>query len=78
MKDIKDIPVNYRFIPSTVENIKEVEKVRYNAYGYSFTCENNCFVEAILDGKIIMFGCYIFDELVGGCYVSNSNQSLYI
>lgn len=61
--------------------IEELELARFDAYGMKtddFDLKNTFSANQLRNKKYLAFGAYLEDELVGGCYVSNSRNSLYI
>lgn len=65
----------------TDENIEKLELARFDAYGMKtddFDLKNTFSANQLRNKKYLAFGAYLEDELVGGCYVSNSRNSLYI
>lgn len=73
--------IEYKLIPLTKENIQLLEKIRYNAYGLDLNNippENGFYTKELTQGKYLVFGCYLDNQLVGACYTSKSLNSLYI
>lgn len=76
--------VRYTTLENTEESIIQVEKLRYNAYGYD-PLENE---EEILDisyyareikrGNMMIFASFIEDEMCAACYVSYTASSIFI
>lgn len=65
----------------TDENIEKLELARFDAYGMKvddFDLKNTFSANQLRNKKYLAFGAYLEDELVGGCYISNSRNSLYI
>ena len=65
----------------TDENIEKLELARFDAYGMKtddFDLKNTFSANQLRNKKYLAFGAYLEDKLVGGCYVSNSRNSLYI
>lgn len=65
----------------TDENIEKLELARFDAYDMKtddFDLKNTFSANQLRNKKYLAFGAYLEDELVGGCYVSNSRNSLYI
>ena len=65
----------------TDENIEKLELARFDAYGMKtddFDLKSTFSANQLRNKKYLAFGAYLEDELVGGCYVSNSRNSLYI
>ena len=65
----------------TDENIEKLELARFDAYGMKrddFDLKNTFSADQLRNKKYLAFGAYLEDKLVGGCYVSNSRNSLYI
>lgn len=65
----------------TDENIEKLELARFDAYGMKtddFDLKNTFSANQLRNKKYLAFGAYLEDELVGGCYVSSSRNSLYI
>ena len=65
----------------TDENIEKLELARFDAYGMKtddFDLKNTFSANQLRNKKYLAFGAYLEDELVGGCYVSNSRNFLYI
>ena len=59
-------------------NIDELELLRYNANGIKKEVTSTYYKKQIEEGKMIAFSCFYNNELVGGAYISNSLQSLFI
>ena len=55
--------------------IAEVERLRGDVFHVS---GGEYFTRAIRDGKIVVLGCFLQNELVGGAYLSSTYQSLFI
>lgn len=65
----------------TDENIEKLELARFDAYGMKtddFDLKNTFSANQLRNKKYLAFGAYLEDKLVGGCYVSNSRNFLYI
>lgn len=63
------------------ENIEKLELARFDAYGMKtdeFDIKNTFYANELRNKKFLAFGTYLEDELIGGCYVSNSRNSLFI
>lgn len=61
--------------------IPELEELRYDAYGMLQTdipYDATYYAKELRQNKYVVYTCYIETELVGACYVSNANNSLYI
>ena len=76
MEDIK-----YGIVPLTNSNIELLENIRFNAYKIDttdFPVKDSFHFGKLQNKKYIVFGCYLNNELIGACYISNSYNSLYI
>lgn len=62
--------------------IRNLEYIRENAFGMKHKnkeeLENNYFYKNIENGKMVLFYIIDNDQIVGGCIVSNTLNSLYI
>ena len=65
-------------LPFDIETINEIENVRYHDYGIENPPENSFYKIQLLERKYIALGAYQNDQLIGGCYVSNSYQSNFL
>lgn len=72
--------INYEIIEPTEENISILETLRFNAYGVKFheIDMNSYHSNLIRNGKILVFGAFLADDLVAACYVTDSHNSLFI
>jgi len=73
--------IKYSILKPTDENIILLEQLRYNAYGFDnqeLKNGNPLHIKYLKEGKYLAFGSYLNDQLIGGCYISNSHNSLYI
>lgn len=73
--------IKYEIIPLTEENITLLERLRYDAYGMNpndFPPENTLHTRELKNGKYLVFGCLLDNQIVGACYTSNTRKSLYI
>lgn len=73
--------IEYKIIPLTKENIKLLESLRYKAYNIdtSIIANNtNIHTKSLEEGKYLVFGCYLNNDLIGACYTSNNYNTLYI
>lgn len=63
------------------ENIEKLELARFDAYGMktdNFDIKNTFYANELRSKEFLAFGTYLEDELVGGCYISDSRNSLFI
>lgn len=61
--------------------IPKLEELRFDAYGIFQTdipYDATYYAKELRQNKYVVYTCYIETELVGACYVSNENNSLYI
>lgn len=61
--------------------IPKLEHLRFDAYGMldsNILCSETYYAKQLKKGTYVVYTCYIEEELVGACYVSNFNNSLYI
>lgn len=73
--------INYKIISLSENTIQLLEKLRYNAYGMdpnSFPVEKTYHTKQLKEGKYLVFGCFLNNQLVGACYTSKTHNSLYI
>ncbi len=70
----------HKLLPPTVDNIKNLETIRYRAYGkeYDGEIENNYYARNLISGEMLLFATFIGEELCAGCYISISQNSLFI
>lgn len=73
--------IKYKLISTNEDNITLLENIRYNAYGMNpneFPPEQTFYTKELKKNKYLVFGCYLDNQLVGACYISNLYNSLYI
>ena len=71
--------VSYKRIDINDEIIIELETLRFNVYNLKSIKPNETyFFLQMKEGKIIPFGAYLEDKLIGACYVSKTYQTLFI
>lgn len=71
--------INFKVIDLTENNIIESEKLRADVYNYKNTKPNETFFyNEMINGKVLAFGAYKEDMLIGACYVSKTFQTLFI
>ena len=72
--------LTYKVEDNTLETANKMEFTRLSSYGFTPTKEeyDPYYIEDITNGRILVITCYYQDKLVGGCYVSNTLNSLYI
>ena len=77
ISDFKEAEM-YDNTPKLIEIANKMEFTRLSSYGFTPTKEDYAqyYINDILNGKILVVTCYKDDKLVGGCYVSNSLNSL--
>lgn len=70
----------HKYLEPTIDNINQTEYIRCRAYNreYDGEIENNYYARNILSGQMLIFATYIGEELCAGCYVSASQNSLFI
>lgn len=73
--------IKFEIINLNEKNIKLLENIRYNAYQLNpldFPPKNTFHTRELKNGKYLVFGCYLNNQLIGACYTSKSHNSLYI
>lgn len=72
--------IEYKHIPLDEQIIDKLENIRYNAYEITNQppIKENYHYRMLQQNKYLVYGCYLNDQLVGACYISNSYNSLYI
>lgn len=73
--------IQYSIINLTDENILKLEQIRYDAYKFDkqeLKEGNPLYIKYLKEGKYLVFGCYLNNQLIGGCYISNFHNSLYV
>ena len=70
----------HKLLPPTIDNIKSLETIRYRAYGkeYDGEIDNNFYARNLISKKMLLFATFIGEELCAGCYISISQNSLFI
>ena len=58
-------------------DIELVDRLRYDAQNMEYV-DNNFFINRIKNGEICVLACFIENSVVGGIYLSNSLNSLYV
>ena len=58
----------------------KLEDIRLRSYGIKPTPNDydKYYIDNIINGSILVFTCYLDEKLIGGCYVSNAFNSIYI
>ena len=73
--------ITYKIILPSKNLVKQLEYLRFACFDMdiNYLKDNQTFYEQnILNGKVLVFGAFKEDELVGACYVSVNLKSLYI
>ena len=71
--------LEYKVITLNDENAIALENLRFKVYDYkNIEPTETYFYREIKNGKILPFGVYENNELIAGCYVSNSYKTLFI
>lgn len=73
--------LEYKVIALNEENIIALENLRFKVYDYKNTDINpteTYSYREMLGNRILPFGVYENNELIAGCYVSNSYKTLFI
>ncbi|MDE5888845.1 MAG: GNAT family N-acetyltransferase [Bacilli bacterium] len=72
--------IEYMIIPPSEENIALLEKLRFDSYGIKINeVDMDSFhANAIREGRILVFACFVDDNLSAACYVTNTYNSLFI
>lgn len=73
--------IEYKTLPPTKTNLLKLEKIRLNAYNINtkdLSPKETFYYQKLKEKKYLIYTCYLNNKLVGGCYISNSNNSLYI
>ena len=60
------------------ESFLEIDKLRFECFNIKNFDETNGYLRKIRDGYVLVVGCYLDNSLVGGVYVSDYLNSLYI
>ena len=70
----------HKLLPPTIDNIKSLETIRYRAYGkeYDGEIDNTFYARNLISKKMLLFATFIGEELCAGCYISISQNSLFI
>lgn len=68
--------MKYKMI-SMINDAEKLEEIRKKTIGVN-TDQPSYYLEQLKNGSMIAMGALLYDELVGGVYVSNSQKSLYI
>lgn len=73
--------IEYRVLLLNDEIINLLECLRYDSYQMKFdksVVTQGYYYNALSNNKYFVFGCFCDNFLIGGCYVSNLYNSLYI
>ena len=73
--------IQYSKLLLTEEMIIQLESIRYNAYNMNteqYPIEKTYHTMNLKKENYLVFGCFLNNQLVGACYTSKSNNSLYI
>lgn len=72
--------ITYKVLDNTKETAEQLEFIRLSSYGFTPTKKeyDELYIRDITNNKILVFACYLNEELIAGCYVSNTFNSLYI
>lgn len=73
--------IEYKIVPLSDETIKLLETIRFNAYNIDPTNldpTKTFYSNNLKNNKYLVFGCYLENQLIGACYISNSYNTLYI
>lgn len=72
--------LEYKIETNSLQVAENLEFIRLSSYGFTPTQEDydQYYIENIINGKILVITCYNEEKLVGGCYISNSLDSIYI
>ncbi|MDE5888844.1 MAG: GNAT family N-acetyltransferase [Bacilli bacterium] len=78
---MSDLKVEIKVLKPSKENIKECERIRYDAIGQvipeQFLTSSKC-AGRLYNAEMLIFGMYLDDILAAGCYVSDSFDTLFI
>lgn len=71
--------IEYKNITLSYDNIKLLETIRYNAYGFKdINIEMGFYMNKLNDKDYLVIGVLLDNKLVGACYIKNTYNSLYI
>lgn len=71
--------LRYELIELNEKNIIELENLRFEVYDYkNMNFKETYFYREMINGNILPFGVYQDEQLIAGCYVSKSFQTLFI
>ncbi len=72
--------IKYKVLDNTLENATMLEHLRLSSYGFTPTEEDydESYIKDICTKRILPFIIIYKDKIVGGSYVSNTLNSLYI
>ena len=69
--------MDYVFLGEDINTYIKLESIRSSAYMCEPYISNN-FLNRLNNGKILLAGALLNNELVAGCYISSCDNSLYI
>ena len=67
-----------KVLEPNISNIEQVEKLRIEAYHLNIENPNLYYTKNILEGNYLVFVCIYQKQIIGGAYISNSYNSLYV
>lgn len=72
--------IKYKVEDASLELANKMEFIRLSSYGFAPTKEDYdpYYLENIKNGTLLIITCYYNNELVAGCYVSDTFNSIYI
>lgn len=72
--------LKYQVESNSLELANKLEFLRLSSYGFTPTEEDydQYYIENIINKKILVITCYKDEKIVGGCYISNTLNSIYI
>lgn len=72
--------ITFKLENQSEETAMKLEDIRLRSYGIKPTPNDyeKYYIDNIINGSILVFTCYLDNQLVGGCYVSNAFNSIYI
>lgn len=70
--------IEFRDFTFCDDNFKIIERIRKEAFNIEDTEQNDYYYQKIKNNSIYVIQCYYNNELVGGAYISNYLNSLFI
>ncbi len=70
--------LKFELVKISDDDISEIEKLRCEVFNFGFSEKNNYYFRKLKEGKIIGIKCLYEKKLIGGIYLSDAYNSLFV